>query len=69
MEQLVPVLIDYGIGGIFIAYLIFQDYTRMKRIMSRVDEIERKVEDLFREQRVQDKEQQEKLFDLLRNNK
>ncbi len=64
-EQLAPVLLDYGIGGIFIAYLIFQDHTRMKRIMERMDFFQQRLDDLFEKQRKQDQEQQNKLFDLL----
>lgn len=74
IENLIPILIDYGIGGIFVGYLIYKDHlrekqenARMKRFMDKVDSIELKQDELFREQRAQDKAQQDKLFELLRN--
>jgi len=65
IEQFQNVLLEYGIGGIFIAYLIYRDTNRMQRIMERLESLEKSMIELFKEQREQDRDQQNKLFQII----
>ena len=65
IEQFQNVLLEYGIGGIFIAYLIYRDTNRMQRIMERLESLEKSRIELLKEQREQDRDQQNKLFQII----
>jgi flagellar basal body-associated protein FliL len=66
IEQITGNLADYGIAGVFILFLIYNNINLKKNIVESQDQIKDSIRKLFEEQRQQDKDQQDKLIDLIK---